>query len=123
MTDKKRPCGGTQDQKGDENSPTALYPDSYTLSSDDEKALWEVYHQLHLHCIRGGLNEDENTLWKVWHLLEDTLTKMGVLEADEEDEEEEEEPEEDPAGAYADYLYDLWKDRQIMAQLEGREEW
>lgn len=85
------------------------------------EALWQVYHELHLQAIKGGMDEKTNPLWGIWHKLEDTLVSMGVLEADEEQEEQEEE-EPDPEGEYADYLYDLWKDRQIMAELGGYEE-
>ena len=81
--------------------------------------LLEIYHELYLQAIKGGMDEKANPLWGIWRKLDDTLVSMGVLEADED--QEEEEIKEDPAGAYADHLYDIWKDRQIMAELGGYE--
>ena len=82
MTDKKRPCAATQDQKGDENSPTALYPDGHILSIDEVKQ--ELYHA-HLHyfraCMALGLNEHDG--WREYDTLVKALAEIGAVEKEE----------------------------------------
>lgn len=82
-----------------------------------DNLLCSIYTSLNLVLVHEFLNEPEHPLWGAWRHLEDVLTKMDILEDDDEIEDEDDEIEEDPAGAYADYLYDLWKDKQIMDEI------